>query len=206
MITQYFIDKADLGKAGDTVGYSRLYRPEEIGAGLRMGLHMVPCYVLDLASGSDYGGCSVTRSNYEILCERKMGARMLRGSHGSYGILYASKRAAEIVAAELADYPSLDDDNLSDLEYRLHCEAWDSYGADDFRRALVQRDLVSDDLEPNGAQLAAIWHDACDRYNCGESYQIETGCTVYYNVDRVVDRIAENHDQWAEQLAQLGAK
>lgn len=204
-ITQYFIDVDDLGGQGEMIDMSRLWRDTEIASGLRAGRKLVPVYAVDLAMGSDYGGCSVTRSNYQVLQERAMGWRALYGAHGSYGIVYRSIKAAQIVAAELDGYPLLDEDHHSHLEMDLHNEAWESYGADDFRRALVKADLVSDEVEPSGGRLLELWHAATERYNCGEAYQIETGCTVYYNVDRVVKCIAENHEKWAAELAELGA-
>lgn len=51
-------------------------------------------------------------------------------------------RAAEYVtelAAQLADYPVVNEDAFSELEWNDAAESWENYGASDFRRALREK-------------------------------------------------------------------
>lgn len=208
MITQYFIDIDDLGKQGDTVYTSRLWQASDAMAALRLGKKLVAVYSIDLASGGDYAGDTVTRSNFEALQERGMGWRALSGGYGSYGIIYRSKRVADKIASELDDYPLLDEDHLIHLEMQLHNDAWRDYGERDYYHALAKADLLPDDLDIDviGPALHTMWFDATEQYCGGEAYKIETGCTVHYDVDRVVECMQGNQDDWVDKLAEISAK
>lgn len=49
----------------------------------------------------------------------------------------AALRAADALAERLESYPVLDEDALSAAEWKAYGDAWESYGAGDFRRDLV---------------------------------------------------------------------
>lgn len=78
---------------------------------------------LPVSSGSDYGGDTVTRSNYEYFLEEYEDiALRVYGGHGTYGVLipvWFWNDGLEEDLKSLEDYPSIDDDRLSDIELVL---------------------------------------------------------------------------------------
>lgn len=106
------------------------------------GMYVEPKYV----SYGDYGGSMVERSNYEEFLEAFDEHRGTEwwtwyGDYGSHGIIVrvdADARVPEIgeFFTGLEDYPSANDERLSELEHEAINEGWDDYGFRDFLKAL----------------------------------------------------------------------
>lgn len=69
---------------------------------------------------------------------------------------------ARDIAAALEEYPVLDEDLWSEYESEEEQEAWESWGREDFRRALIdehpEMEDEIDELEDD--ELDALWHSA----------------------------------------------
>lgn len=101
----------------------------------------------DLSYG-DYGGSMVERSNYEEFLEvfaeyRSQEWWPWHGGHGSHGIIIrvdADERVPEIgeFVEGLLEYPSANDDRLSELEEEARQVAWVEYGEREFIEKLVE--------------------------------------------------------------------
>lgn len=170
----------------------------------------VPATLVDGATGSDYSGGSVARSNYRvIMADRSLEPHIvtISGGHDTYGIAFLGhwddlpKVCREVIGA-LADYPLLSDDDHSALECDEEQEAWCSHGAADFARALVEEvGLYGAETdgeewvhryeidEPNLSEsdLWALWTDLTDRYNSGERSIVRSESEgVCFDTERVL--------------------
>lgn len=180
-------------------------------------------YIPEIAQGSDYGGSDVTLANYEALLrdfgKRSKFVKGVYGSHGSYGIAFNVSRLKGKLAEELAevfrglkDYALYDEDHWSVVENRLIEEAWESYIKDDFKRELnyylVQVGLSTDEWEvtDNDDTLYETYHFLMEKNNIYPI--IETGCTVYVDLDEVITQDAmkalatQENDELLKRLVQ----
>ena len=157
----------------------------------------VPC-----ASGSDYSGSTVERSNYKVFTETygdKDFVFSAYGGHGTYaavvgltGLLGCDDDTFEEICNALEgleDYPCIDDEALSELEMESADEAWDSWASGDFVRAVERKFEDEAELElPSGDALRTLFEDKRESANVywyNEGY----GHDMYVDVDRVVDEI-----------------
>ncbi len=153
---------------GESCGFCQGY-PSEVKDGW---------FQVEYATGSDYSGSSVHRSNYRVLCamldEHETGAvTWVRtpGGHGTYGIAVRyfelSEPMREAIDA-LEDYPCLDDSDLSELENDEQGEAWDNWARKDFIRKLA-KGLGKDPYELGEAltdeQWFSVFHALCEASN-----------------------------------------
>lgn len=164
----------------------------------------MPITLFPHATGSDYTGCSVERSNHDVLLENEHVMRRsvrIVGGHGTFGVAYVGRptRPIKKIINDLEVYPLIDEDHHSNLEMALEIEAWDDHGRGDFRSALANVldgvdptyehdvDLVSDDV------IDTLWRGGVDAYNVdgGSGYMVETGCTVHFYIDEWTKRAAE---------------
>lgn len=149
-------------------------------------------WFIGVASGSDYSGDALHRSNYEAMIE-EFGLISVYGAHGSYGVIFTDEDVTEelVEALEgLDDYPIYDENHMSLLEVQLEDNAWEEYGRTGFRKALEGLDYGVD-LD---SELDELWAN-----NGGnEASVIETGCVVYFDVDKVAKAVLgskrESHD------------
>lgn len=167
---------------GESCGYCQGY-PSEVKEGW---------FQVEYATGSDYSGSSVTRSNYRVLCamleEHETGAvTWVRtpGGHGTYGIAVRyfelSEPMREAIDA-LEDYCVLDDSDLSELELEEQSECWERWTRRDFIRELAKS--LGKDSDALGEAITdeqwySVFHALCEESNtywedqCGEGPWID---------------------------------
>ncbi len=93
--------------------------------------------MISLATGSDYSGCSVTRSNFNILEEWEAGEYSddiitVSGGHGTYGAIVRMDCVPALweIIQGLADYPSIDDEAISETKMEWRDEALGEFMSD----------------------------------------------------------------------------
>jgi hypothetical protein len=101
-------------------------------------------FLPDLLGGSDYSGCSVHRSNYRVflrLFAETVGVHDLYGGHGTFAVairLDVENPELWEKLDGLAEYPAIDDGDVSLLEIEEQKEAWDSWAESDYRNAVEE--------------------------------------------------------------------
>jgi hypothetical protein len=144
---------------------------------------------IDLACGSDYSGCSVTKTNYKFLkkeLNNYKGVYDLIGWFFGYGIGYdgkqLTKRGKEKIAEildRLDNYPSLDDDSLSEFEYTEILEQFEQ----DYHYGLGKYKNDEDEIPENVIESCKeIMVD-----NIGNFAFLETGCIVYIDWKKIIE-------------------
>lgn len=136
---------------------------------------------------------------------------------GWFEIIIIDPKAEDIVSraeemeGALENYPVLDEDDLSKREYEAYREAWDSWGRNDFLRAMQHEfsnqfigstphgysldeiddgfDLLADD------DVDALFHNAVSK--CGWEYQMSSD-GVSVNIDDAIERL--NLDEVADKV------
>lgn len=166
----------------------------------------VPC-----ASGSDYSGSTVEKSNAKVFEEtygENEWVHSVYGGHNTYavavgltGLLGCDEDTFDAICEALeglADYPLLDEEAHSELEMELSDEAWDSWAKGDFIRALEK--AFEDDAEfewPDDSTLRKFFEDKREEAN--EYWWCEGyGPDMYVRVDKVVEGITfDDLEKWA---------
>lgn len=156
-------------------------------------------YEVELASGSHYSGGTVTLANYRELSRMLSEADDVQrspavwckayGGHGTYSLFVVYEALPEEirdVLTGLDDYPSVNDEALSELECELGDEAWHSWGCGDMRRAL-EREFSLDDLDLPDNALFDLFRIASERM--GHDWQFETGAQAYFDFERAAREI-----------------
>jgi len=159
-------------------------------------------FYVPYASGSDYSGCTVTKANakwFEDTFGENEWVHSVYGGHGTYavavgltGLLGCDDDTFESICEALEgldNYPVFDDEAVSEFESECANEAWDSWVADDFVRALEAKFADCADLElPNGDALRAFFEEKREDAN---TYWECEGCgpSVYIRIERVVEGI-----------------
>ena len=166
-------------------------------------------FEVELATGSDYSGGTVTLANQRELkrllteCEGIAGPECVwctaYGGHGTYAVfvVYAAlpEEIREVLDA-LDDYPSVDDDALSELECELGSEAWESWGRTDLRRAL-EKELSADLDEMTPDHLFELFRVAGERM--GHDWEFEQGAQAYFDFARAAREVSsalDNPPSW----------
>jgi hypothetical protein len=181
---------------GDRVG-TLIWEERTIMPGESCGYDLLPkspdgpLVEINLASGSDYSGDSVTVSNYRVLADEFADRLVLMyGSHGTYSLAYwAGDEEIEERLASLDDYPVLDEDDLSEVEREAEEEAWNTWLADDLA-ALIDPDDRLDWLSAD-AFSAAFWqwlYEDDNEHHVGY-WLHETGNSAHIDLDRIMERL-----------------
>lgn len=152
--------------------------------------------VPELLSGSDYSGSLVTRSNHDVWRETFADGEdkwwtSVIGGYCTYAIVIdmeaITDEAREFLDA-LDGYPLADEDHHSRMEMDAQSEAWESWGRNDFIRALEKRFNVEDlDIGADSQALFELFHDTADRI--GEYWENQQGSDMYISVDRIVKAV-----------------
>ncbi len=166
----------------------------------------VPC-----ASGSDYSGSTVEKSNAKVFEETYGSEEWVHSVYGGFdtyavavgltGLLTCADDTFDAICEALeglADYPLLDEEAHSALEMELSDEAWDSWVRDDFTCALDK--AFADDAEfewPDDSTLRKFFEDKreeANEYWFNEGY----GPDMYVRIDEVVKGITfDDIEKWA---------
>lgn len=156
------------------------------------GRYFVPEYL----SFSDYSGCMVERANVNVFSETFEAGEAAwwfraYGGHGTEAIVVDSHSIPEDVLTEvteflggLADYPSADDELVSEMEMEGEGEAWESWARAAYIRALDleedTRDMLSD---LDSAALREVFETVRERLNT--YWECETGGGMWVDVQRI---------------------
>jgi len=157
-------------------------------------LFLIPGY---LSYGDYDNSCMVERSNYKIFFEdykEEPGVFTISGGWGSTGIAISVKwlldpvneeKADEIIELlnGLNDYPCLNDEDMSNMEYDAFYEALKDYGISDTCTALAKKYGI-DVTDYDSAKLEELILDI-DR-NGNPIFIIESGGICYIDIDDMV--------------------
>lgn len=166
-------------------------------------------FFLPYASGSDYSGSTVERSNYKVFLEdhgKQPFVWDCYGGFGTYavvigltGLLQCEEDTFDMILEiieGLGNYPCIDDEALSELEMEGADEAWECWAASDFLKALEKK---FDDVEfhfPDGS-LRRFFEDMREQGN--QYWECEGyGHDMWINIDFVVSGICwDDVEQYA---------
>jgi len=157
------------------------------------------------ATGSDYSGGTVTLSNQRelkrLLAECEEDAPLpdcvwctASGGHGTYALFVVYAALPEEIRAvldALDDYPSVDDEALSELECQLGAEAWASWGNAELRRAL-EREFGADLERVTDGDLFELFRVAGELL--GQDWQFEQGAQAYFDFTRAARELSKALD------------
>lgn len=174
----------------------------------------LPLTIIEYATGSDYSGSLVERSNFRVLQRDFPWLVEIYGGHGTQGLAYLGRREnqndALIEAIDsLADYPLLDESDHSELECETEDEAWSDYGESDFVCALNEYlDEIDPDYEHEVTDetikacalprrhypdcldsVWALWREGVDAFNVngGSGCANEQGDSIHFYIDEWID-------------------
>jgi hypothetical protein len=180
----------------DTTGVYKLTEYGEFSAGsyeLEIAEPKQFYYLPKVLSFGDYdNSCQVERSNVRVFLERFKGHKDILHRTGGYGsefiaidITTTDTEILETLAA-LSEYPVMDEEDMSNMEQEMINEAWQSYGQDDFLRALYKK-FGADDIR-KGADVYGLYVS-----HSGQP-EIEAGGSVWFNTEKVIEAITEAPD------------
>ena len=150
----------------------------------------------------DYdNSCMVERSNYKLFLEdygEKPGIFRIYGGYGSSGIAISirylldpdnEEKADEIIDLlnGLNNYPCIDDEDMSNMEYESFLESLDVFAIRDCNDLLSSQYLI-DVYDFNEDKLKEILLEA-DRNLNYPSYEIESGGSCYIDTKRLIEKV-----------------
>jgi hypothetical protein len=177
-------------------------------------------FEVEPATGSDYSGGTVTLANQRELkrlltdCEDPALPECVwctaYGSHGTYALFVVYKSLPEEIREVLGgldDYPSVDDEALSDLECELGSEAWAAWGNAELRRAL-EKELGAGFEQMTDGDLFELFRVASERM--GHDWEFEQGAQAHFDFARAareVSKVVDAPPSWltTEQVGALEA-
>lgn len=179
----------DIEREGNQISYGHV-KPDKSG----------DWWGSDYTQGSDYSGGTVCLNNFNQLL--KLATELsgeygedfyitASGGHGTYAIFWdVNKTPDEIVEvlSSLDDYPSVDDEALSELEMEQSDEAWNDWGSGDFRRELEKKFGGNAD-EVTDEDLYTCFHEAMETTN--SYWEDQSGSGMYVDMKRVVKGVDE---------------
>jgi hypothetical protein len=158
-------------------------------------------FFLPYASGSDYSGSTVEAANHREFLESYGEEAFVWEAHGGFntyavvlgltGLLECADDTFDAVVGiveGLENYPLIDDEALSKLESDNANEAWESWVAGDFRRALEKKFDNAEFDWPADSDLRALFEKKAEKANeywFNEGY----GPDMYIRVDKVVEKV-----------------
>jgi len=161
-------------------------------------IFLIPKYM----SYGDYdNSCMVERSNYKIFMEdykEEKGIFRIYGGYGSSGIAISirylldpdnEEKADEIIDLlnGLNNYPCIDDEDMSNMEYESFLESLDVFAIRDCNDLLSSQYLI-DVYDFNEDKLKEILLEA-DRNLNYPSYEIESGGSCYIDTKRLIEKV-----------------
>ena len=153
----------------------------------------------DYTSGSDYNGGTVHLANYKTLekmCEELSEEHgqfwvTAYGGHGTYAIffnVYTTPDEIVEVLEGLDNYPSVDDEALSELEQEQSDEAWNNWAESDFKTGLEQKFSGNAD-DVSSEDLYACFHEAMEKSN--SYWEDQSGSGMWVDIKRVLKAVDE---------------
>jgi len=158
-------------------------------------------FFLPYATGSDYSGSTVEKANCREFLEsygEEAFVWAARGGFNTYAVVLGLTGLLECpddtfdavmgVIEGLEDYPLIDDEALSNLEMEGADEAWESWVAGDFRRALEKKFDGVEFEWPSDSDLRPFFEKRAEKANeywFNEGY----GPDMYIRLDKIVEGI-----------------
>lgn len=163
----------------------------------------IPLTIIEYATGGDYAGNLVERSNARTLKAEFPWLVELHGGYGTFGVAYLGRRqfqsAALIEAIDsLEAYPVYNADDHSALEMERTEATWEEDGRKDWMRALVtmwdrdDEDTEHDEDKLDASLVDALWYDCVECLQGGESARNESGDSIYFPIDGIVKKLSDN--------------
>jgi hypothetical protein len=156
----------------------------------------------NLWTGSDYSGSLVEKSNQKELLEqfgKLPGVHELYGDMGTYGLVFhvptvmtwdESPRTALIdMLKGLENYPLIDEEAHSMMEFEAQQEAWSDWAASDFKRELEKSAELYDLEVLDDDAFLRFFEQVRDRANV--YWETETGGNVYIDLKRIADKVTD---------------
>jgi hypothetical protein len=194
------IDLPGLRAAGASyVSYSEIKPLKNTAAGLEF-------FEIPFCTWGDYCGSTVERSNHRVISDDykdQIGVNIwpIIGGYGSYGLLcsvelYAADNDLRDIINGLFDYPLVNEDDHSALEFELESEDWDSWIKGDLRRALAAAGLR---VPVKDSTLLNRFRIVCEVNNIYPEFESAVSC--YIDLDSVVS----GWRSWRSKAARRGA-
>jgi hypothetical protein len=153
----------------------------------------------------DYdNSCMVERSNYKLFLEdhkEEKGIFTISGGYGSSGIAISlnyllnpdnEDKAQNIIDLlnSLNDYPCIDDEDMSNMEYDSFIESLDSWAIKEANDLLAKQFLL-EVYDFNEEKLKEILLES-DRNLNYPAYEIESGGSCYIDTKRLIEKVTLN--------------
>jgi hypothetical protein len=183
------------------ISYSNLttIKPSEIKEEIKTGdIFLIPNY---MQYGDYDNSCMVERSNYKIFMEeyeKEPGIFSIIGGYGSTGIAISlnyllnpdnEEKSNAIIELlnDLNEYPCIDDQDMSNMEYNAFLESLDSYAIRECNDILAQKYLI-EVYDFNEDKLKEVLLES-DRNLNYPAYEIESGGSCYIDTKRLVEKV-----------------
>jgi hypothetical protein len=156
-------------------------------------------FTVPFASGSDYSGSTLERSNYLWWVEQYGKCAFTHTAHGGYNTYALYICLDELLAVDddmfeavcealeaLAEYPCFDEEAQTMLESDLSDEAWEEWVSEEFVRAIEKEYRHCDFDFSDECAFRVFFEKMCESANCywyNEGY----GHDMYVDVDKVVE-------------------
>ncbi len=142
---------------------------------------------------SDYSGSTVERSNCDVFIEKygeNPGVYELYGDYGTRGVAVKLSAITPEMIEEfqaLSDYPLMDEEHHSNLEFEMEQEAWGDWISGDFRRDLAKMfpDHEEEIDEMDEAKLFDLFRERMEKTNT--YYVHEDAVSVWVNIDDLLE-------------------
>lgn len=181
-------------------------------------------YSVEPASGSDYGGGILSKTNYEVLQElldeehpsdtKPAVWALVSYAHRGFGIVVDWDKLDDDIQdaiGSLDEYPLLSEDRHSELMLEAEQEAWSNWARGDFEREMEKRFEIDD--FPAELDSHVLFGEAAEAAN---EYWEDTSEGIYVNVDRVAKAaeqvVREDPDllkafvpEWKQSLVEIQA-
>jgi hypothetical protein len=125
-VTHMFVDKSELEHNPTQIRYNN-YRESSYDT--------VCVNVIELTTGSDYSGGTVTKSNYQAMLRDFPDLIEIFGGYCTYALGFVGEPSKELLDTlnGLENYALYDEEHLVELEHELMMEAWEDFGRKEFK-------------------------------------------------------------------------
>jgi hypothetical protein len=146
--------------------------------------------------------CMVERSNYKLFLENfgdLNGVYTISGGYGSSGIALSiawlsnpdnEDKSIEIIDLlnNLNDYPCIDDEDMSNMEYESFLEALDNFAIRECND-LLSKQFLLDVYDYNEDKLKDVLLDSNSKLSY-DAYEIESGGSCYIDTKRLIEKVS----------------